>query len=48
MSVARVERPRKPEGRARRLADLGPEFPPPEQPTPGALGALQKPEIQKW
>jgi hypothetical protein len=26
----------------------GPEFPPPQQQTPEAFGALQKAEIQKW
>lgn len=31
-----------------RLADLGYDVPPREQQTPGALGALQKAEIDKW
>ncbi len=31
-----------------RLADLGQEIPPPEQQTPGALGAHHKAEIEKW
>jgi tripartite-type tricarboxylate transporter receptor subunit TctC len=31
-----------------RLADLGCEFPPREEQTPAALGALQKAEIEKW
>jgi len=31
-----------------RMTDFGLEVPPPEQQTPGALGALQKAEIEKW
>jgi tripartite-type tricarboxylate transporter receptor subunit TctC len=31
-----------------RLADLGLQFPPREEQTPAALGALQKAEIEKW
>jgi tripartite-type tricarboxylate transporter receptor subunit TctC len=31
-----------------RLTDLGQEVYPPDQQTPGALGALQKAEIAKW
>jgi hypothetical protein len=31
-----------------RMADFGLEVPLPEQQTPGALGALQKAEIEKW
>jgi tripartite-type tricarboxylate transporter receptor subunit TctC len=31
-----------------RLADLGLQFPPREEQTPEALGALQKAEIEKW
>jgi hypothetical protein len=31
-----------------RLADLGLQFPPRDEQTPAALGALQKAEIEKW
>jgi hypothetical protein len=31
-----------------RLADLGIQFPPREEQTPAALGALQRAEIEKW
>jgi hypothetical protein len=30
------------------VADLGLQFPPREEQTPAALGALQKAEIEKW
>ena len=33
---------------SKRLTDLGSVLPPPEQLTPGALGALQKAEIERW
>ena len=36
------------QGTASRLADLGQEIFPTDQQTPGALGALQKADIEKW
>jgi YVTN family beta-propeller protein len=47
ISVARLERPRNREPCAPPRRSRGPEFPPPEQQTAEALGALQKAEIQK-